>query len=401
MVKLLGIIHGVYGKNIFGGRVEDYNLGLDPVFLTEMENLPENARIGIEGFNEADWKELGDYTGEACLKNGFGMHALSFGGLDGWNPIINLLRSQGREIIFLENKQVYKKYIDALIKQLKWREKEIYQESKESNFDYNVKHSKHFSKLYKLEILARKIHEIDRDTAMLKAIKDLGIDVALVGKGHSDYWFAKREFVETVHGVKFDSYSSNEMMPDFVPGATRFLPFEINAVPNPQLLFDYTGLLRAYYAVMKGKITDKKPAYIGAWDLIEPAKGLFELFIEKNENGNVSGTIEDCLGTATFKGELSNDKFNFVKTYSTYGHGAYLKGITYEGKIVGDGEFKGHFMMEGFCQPFFMKRFLHKINPSELSYRFLELERDREKVEATTQKPLELMATEEDGDLPF
>ena len=82
-----------------------------------------------------------------------------------------------------------------------------------------------------------------------------------------------------------------------------------------------TILIQRYYdAITKNRITDKSPHFIGTWDLKLEPKGLFELFIDsvkKSGNGTclISGTIEDCLGTATFEGCLSPKKIEFTKKY--------------------------------------------------------------------------------------
>ncbi|MDD2225344.1 MAG: hypothetical protein PHP97_04280 [Candidatus Shapirobacteria bacterium] len=112
-------------------------------------------------------------------------------------------------------------------------------------------------------------------------------------------------------------------------------------------------------------IPNAKPDFIGNFysrgnPYVLISRGIFEMFIEKDGN-NFSGTIEDCLGTATVKGEILPNKVTFTKNYieekSIGGLKGYIKyegnliqntrGKNYEGEWVSsDGKTKGYFDLD-------------------------------------------------------
>lgn len=72
---------------------------------------------------------------------------------------------------------------------------------------------------------------------------------------------------------------------------------------------------RLINAEILGRIVpEKSPNYIGNFDH-DYSKGVFEMYIERNEGGNIRGTIEDVYGTATFEGVLSHTEISFTKHY--------------------------------------------------------------------------------------
>jgi hypothetical protein len=84
--------------------------------------------------------------------------------------------------------------------------------------------------------------------------------------------------------------------------------------PNQQLI-ELEMRKRLIKAKEFGRVTpEKMPDFIGNFDNSLP-KGLFEMFIEEREGDNISGTIEDVYGTATFEGVLSDTEIRFTKHY--------------------------------------------------------------------------------------
>lgn len=59
---------------------------------------------------------------------------------------------------------------------------------------------------------------------------------------------------------------------------------------------------------------EKNPDFIGNFNKDYPS-GIFEMFIEEKNGDDFKGTAEDCLGTATVKGTLSNTEISFIKHY--------------------------------------------------------------------------------------
>jgi hypothetical protein len=84
--------------------------------------------------------------------------------------------------------------------------------------------------------------------------------------------------------------------------------------PNQQLV-ELEMKKRLIKAKELGRVIPEKiPDFIGNFDNGYP-RGIFEMFIEEREGSNISGTIEDCYGTATFKGVLSETEISFTKHY--------------------------------------------------------------------------------------
>lgn len=119
---------------------------------------------------------------------------------------------------------------------------------------------------------------------------------------------------------------------------------------------------RLFRAAKEDCVTYGSPAFTGTWDFDFPHRGLFEMYIQnssKKEGGiEIEGRIEDCLGTAGFKGKLEPKGIVFVKryqkdvkypdgifvatspiTYSGFAKGDELMG-TYQGKYCGMGNFR-------------------------------------------------------------
>ncbi len=126
-----------------------------------------------------------------------------------------------------------------------------------------------------------------------------------------------------------------------------------------------------------GRISNRAPDYIGTWDVSEPSKGYFEMFVDQQHNGSVIGTIKDCLGTAAFAGVTTPQSFDFTKHYTESAESAVDAHIVYEGKRPGTRkEFYGYFYVRGFGTAFYMSS--AQRSPVQMSLRWFEL-KQREK----------------------
>jgi hypothetical protein len=63
-----------------------------------------------------------------------------------------------------------------------------------------------------------------------------------------------------------------------------------------------------------GRLDDKKPDFVGTWNIDNPMKGYFEMYVNRNGK-SISGEIIDCLGDATFEGEIGTRDIRFIKKY--------------------------------------------------------------------------------------
>ena len=103
--------------------------------------------------------------------------------------------------------------------------------------------------------------------------------------------------------------------------------------------------------------------------MLEPSHSYFEVFVhERNGEGNISGTIEDTLGTAKFEGNLGKDEISFVKRYTECSQDAIKESLTYRAKKVGN-EFFGHYRSSIGSGPFYLVE-SSRSNPVDMSVRW-------------------------------
>lgn len=99
-------------------------------------------------------------------------------------------------------------------------------------------------------------------------------------------------------------------------------------------------------------IPDKIPDFIGNFNLLANHSGIFEMYIEeKNDKGDFKGIIEDCYGTATFGGHISETKIIFHKHYipEKSSVNAARGGIIYEGeRDFFSGHYSGKFSLNNY-----------------------------------------------------
>jgi len=223
--------------------------------------------------------------------------------------------------------------------------------------------------------LRREVHEIGRDSAILNAIKLQGVDAAVVGLAHSDFWIANPPVLQR-YGINFETYSTEDFESEM--GDNFNQRFTADARPNPTMVFERESLERALRLIRQGRIvTGKVPDFVGTWNLNNPHEGYFELFISRNNNGNVSGTIEDCLGTGDFNGVMADTEFRFLKNYRP---DACIKKVDkydlhYQGKRRGIEVF-GEFSIGGGGGDFFYMIQSSQEKPVELAFLGFDAIRD-------------------------
>lgn len=172
MVKLIGVTHGLTLTSFFL-HSERANLYPSIGIIKYLSNLPKKSRIGIEWLSENDWNEVNNIMRE---KTGGYFETSSY-----WDNLINTIKSIGHEIIFLEDKTLIKRIIDAQKELQKVNQHELFREENESSNEYNLKLINHNEEIHKADINYRKIHEIERDKSILERILENNLDVGIVG----------------------------------------------------------------------------------------------------------------------------------------------------------------------------------------------------------------------------
>lgn len=310
MVKLYGITHDVEVSSLFGS----HRTALLPTYelLLELSRFKKGSRIGIEWFPEGVFEEIKSKFLIQSIKR------ISRGGQyyntkgEYWQNIVRVAESFGHEIVFLENKEIWQRYNEAVIRKVVANRKSVDPEEGENGLRYKRRMLEAREKGFRREILAEKIHFLDRDACFLKTIGQAKLDAVIVGLGHSNLWWSQREQIADISGILFDSYGAE------IPGHDPLYPtshFDSNPQIDSELLWEKTRIER-YLRLMKSQtLTGEAPQYVGTWDVWTPSQGYFEVFIDEKQGRKISGRIEDLLGTATFSGDMNKDEISFSKQY--------------------------------------------------------------------------------------
>lgn len=350
MVKLHGVVEGM-SKRLFGViPVEEEETEPSEEFFCLLARLPKGTRVGVETQPLKIREEVEAHFLE-CIKK---VDPDARGGYKYWDsywePVINVCRETGHELVYLESKEAWRRHNEAQAELLK-AERALQGVSRKS-----YQKQLEIAEARKAAVLrARKIHEIDRADAILQAIKEGNVELAVCALGHADYWMSQREAIQKSQGIDFEQYTTD--IPDYHAILPRTL-FTPNAQPNPKVAFERESLLRALRLLETGRIMpDKTPDFVGTWTWPEASRGYFEMFIRSRfDNRHVSGTIEDCLGTAEFRGELTPQAFTFVKSYrEPCSQEAVTDPIRYELKKSGNG-YMGNYWLDGFGGPAFVQQ---------------------------------------------
>jgi hypothetical protein len=358
MFYLYGILHGGTINSLAGYRG---NIKIAPSldFIEDLLRIPKGTKVGLESMKESDWDEVKFHLitlpfnpPKSCEEDLRPYYTQSHPTY--WDILAKVCLDFDLEVVFLEDKKIWFGYNKMIVKNQEnelRRKNKLFHKNGESEEHYDRKRIGFNTEKFKEDIYARKMHEIDRDNSLLKRIKSEGVDVAVVGVGHSDYWMANHQAINQAFGVTFDGYSTELLRKKHFPGE-EFNHFEKNAKPDLRCVFVRTSLERTLRLLENGSLGDGKPDFIGTWDIHTPLEGYFEMFMDRSGK-NIHGKIIDCLGDADFEGEINKRGIQFVKTYNQDRcvEGVVNK-ILYKG-IIRDDNVIGLFLADGFGNPFF------------------------------------------------
>lgn len=257
-----------------------------------------------------------------------------------WQTLRDICREKGHETIYLEDFHIYEEFTkkvlqgNILISKLEQDPPEKEKWKLQKN-------------LYKLAVEADYIWTIKRELAFLKLIQKTQPEIVIMGRGHTEYLTQNLDEL-TKRDIRIENYqtetvnSPEPLFYEYNPRRIIFATMDENPTPNPTALIERKCLERRFKAVTEGRVTDGTPNFTGTWDTSIPAKGLFEIYTGRD--GLFTGKIEDCFGTALFRGEINDQQIFFTKVYlpSDSSGEAFQGKILYRGNKTGD-IYKGRF----------------------------------------------------------
>ena len=365
MVRLYGVVHGASEEGLFSSRT----LAVHPCdeILQDLTELPHGVRVGLEWFEREDWREVKEDLMQKSVAARikkilfFEDSASCY-----WQALVRVLLESGLQPVFLEEKEIWKRYNQACVDLVKQSE-DFPDNLGKSARERHGKLCQYNEALEQKVLASRRIHELERDHRLLCAVASNALDIAIVGIGHGDYWVACQEKIQQELGITFDSYSQQR------PSGNNSHPaiFVREGVPSKNILFERELLERALRLREQGRVGGGTPDYVGIWNYFEPYKGYFEVFVHQREREEIAGVIEDLLGTAKFKGKIDEREMHLTKTYTAASADAFPQEILY--KWVGTGEeWFGQYTTCGGGGRFYMREAAQR-NPLEMSLRWFDL----------------------------
>ena len=389
MVYIYGVTHGGWWRDWMNGRAGEIEVVPTQEFIRDLRRYPSGTKVGIEALLPQEMEEVREHIttlpfnppeprdedGRRAGRPGYERASDIY-----WERLGGMCAELGFEVVFLEDKNVWFKYNEAIIKLAEGnaRRNLLVVEEGESDEHYDERRLRFNADEYIEAIVARKIHEIDRDNALLRAIKSNSIDIAVAGIGHADYWMANTYEIAKKFGVTFNGCST-ERPARQIPHWKGQTIFTKDDKPDLESAFERVCLERTCKAIETGRLTNKVPDMVGTWDVHDPYRGYFELFIDKTKQG-FSGEIVDGLGEADFEGRISDGEMQFVKRYreGRRSSEAVKQPVTYRAMIVGN-EMPGFFAVGRSSSGSFYATREQIKSPFELALRWNKYERGHSK----------------------
>ncbi len=251
-----------------------------------------------------------------------------------WQEIIQTCRRAELDIVYLED---FPTFLELSRKRL--QAEEILSEAQEAEPERKLELNR---SLYRLDVETEYLYLFQRERTFLERIQASQPRIVIMGQGHTDFLIANRQEFSS-RSIAVASYQKEALSrpPSFIYNLDRHVYGVLleDSSPDPQVLIERNCLERRMRAVTEDRVTSGSPDFIGTWDVEIPARGLFEVYLD-------SGTIEDCLGTAEFVGNIGPDSVDFTKGYvpGQYSHLAYHDMINYRGISTKEG-YEGFYTM--------------------------------------------------------
>lgn len=159
-------------------------------------------------------------------------------------------------------------------------------------------------------------------------------DLVFLTNPYAKKLWSKRQ----LHGVDIDEIYMDAVVGD--TAAVELQKQELSSVHFNEPDY-FVRIKRLFMAANENRVTYiGNPSFVGTFDFALPHLGLFEMYITNSTQTkgsiDIEGCIEDCLGTADFKGKLEPKGVVFVKRYQreiTHIDGIFVatSPITYSG----------------------------------------------------------------------
>lgn len=299
--RLYGVIHGSIVE-LGGVRVLDNLVAPSRELMEDLLTLPPGTKVGLETCPELGQPlEIQGERFDVIESNKFY-----------WDRIQRLCKRRGLRIVYLEDFGIFKKYLEKFLA-LKSLHVALKHEIEGDGVPERV-----MQQMHKVRVEAEYMFNFGREEKLWDRIQETQPTVAILGRGHTDPLLLDPAPLNE-RGISVGEYRLEEV---FMP-AWWYLDFSgrkhdranitDRLEPDEKILLERELLKRRYRAVMEGRVmAEKTPDYIGTWDTQVPARGLFEVYLDDE---GARGTIEDCLGTASFLGMITADVAIFGKKY--------------------------------------------------------------------------------------
>lgn len=329
-MKLFGVEHG--SQKLFGGLPIAENLvEHDEAMLAQIRDLPAGSRVGIE-----DLPEFHDPYNQYGLLVSTEQQMY-------WGTIMAVCEGARHDLVYLDELKPYLRLGELTIARTTLRRQVGKQLAPDETRDLNERD-------FALWVEARRLFTLEREELIYRNIGKSALDLAIIGIAHGDFLVLSLD-KQLEYSIRVDEYwravsthrQSRHLAPEVI--GQKFS----QSKPDPRVLKANQMLLRTYRAAEQGRILpNRQPSWIGSWRPDCRPVGLFEIYPSIKNGSKVHGQIEDCLGTATFKGEFSRDEAVFVKEYDLDSlleekHLVDMGPITYHGYRVSDGDYHGNY----------------------------------------------------------
>jgi hypothetical protein len=340
--KAYGVTHGAYLEDAFGHNRGELLVSPSDGLYEELGNLPKESVVGIE-FHPR-------------LKEEFNVDFITLHPSNSavyyWDQIEKFCSEKGLKVVHLEDIETYQKYVNevATIEDLSQKqdslenqylsERDYLPKAKRAKKDkeFNEEHTGVIRDIYRHEIIRDYIHQVEREEKLFENISKINPTVVILGYEHTKTLIRKRDSLCDDLGIQIRGYKFES--PEKVNRFDKVTKSELTDYQGESVVsLDTESLKRKYLAITTGEIIPGgKPNYVGSWDIVMPEQGLFEIYINSQDQDNFSGIVEDVLGRAKISGTITDESIVFTKQYLKDESltGVIQEEITYEGKREGN-----------------------------------------------------------------
>jgi hypothetical protein len=320
--------------------------------VQELQTLPSGTRIGIEEFDPQETpnqlKGINIQVGDENIEIDGGLY---------WSNLTAICQNLDLEMVYLDDPLVFERYTEKLAsvisvrRQLKSYENSLDARQLSLLTENTLRDFREAS--YKAETEGEYINAVEREEAMMKRIVKYQPQRVIVGSGHAFYWAADPSYT-IQRGFEVASFKADYLpdMEHYQSQVHAVLSSKLPPTGSSRVLSERRSLQRRYQAVTTNRIfpaaEDEYTDYIGTWSVENRMRGLFEMCVYGQKNGVAHGVINDTKGEARFRGKITEDEIEIVKTYLEGGctEDAIMEPITFKGQKDKNGLYIGTFNTE-------------------------------------------------------